>query len=300
MSKNYSKAELRGIAKSLVEELRECEDGTGISSWELLQCSGYDMDSFDQWDLFEVHDALLREARANHITLDMSAHKDQVEGLPYNLDFIVRNKKAQIKCPRCGSMNTARYIYGMPIFSERMQQKLNARKWVLGGCCISSVEVNGKEIDTMPARRCNDCKKDFATAPILFTPKSEKAEDYRDIVTSIKFSVGGFFSGHTDVSIIKNEQGALVQVQKLSEPDEEPDDRQINAVKWQKIVNTLYGQMYLHEWKRSFVDPCVMDGTQWRLEIGLTKKRKRSYSGSNDYPPYWSKLLRIFREFVKV
>ena len=300
MGENYSKADLRHIAEYLVEDLRECDDGTTITSWQLLKTAGYDMEEFDQWDLFEIHDALFRTAKANRITLDMSAHKDKVEGLPYNLDFIVRNKRAQIKCPRCGSTNTARYIYGMPAFSERMQQKLDAGKWVLGGCCISSVEVNGKQVETMPARRCNDCKKDFATEPILFTPKSETAEDYREIVTSIKFSIGGFFDGYTDVIIIKNDHGALVQVQKSLEPDDDPGDRQITLAKWQRIVNMLYGQMYLHEWKKSFVDPAVLDGTQWSLEIGLTGKRKRTYSGSNDYPPYWKDLLKIFREFAKV
>ena len=64
----------------------------------------------ETFDLFDLHDALFKAARANHITLDMSEHKDKVEGLPFNLTFVVRNKKAQIKCPRCGSQNTARYV----------------------------------------------------------------------------------------------------------------------------------------------------------------------------------------------
>lgn len=181
-----------------------------------------------------------------------------------------------------------------------MQQKLDAGKWVLGGCCISSIEINGHHVDTMPARKCNDCKKDFATAPILITPKNDTAEDYRDIVTCIKFSVGGYFDGYTDITIRKNDKGALVSVQKMLEPEEVPDDRQITPAKWQRIINKLYGQMYLHEWKKSFVDPCVLDGTQWSLDISLTGNRKRSYSGSNDYPPYWNELLKVFREFAKV
>ena len=132
------------------------------------------------------------------------------------------------------------------------------------------------------------------------TPKTETVEDYRDVVTAIKFSVGGFFGGYTDITIRKNDKGAVVKVQKTLAYDELPDDRQISPTKWQKIVNTLYSQLYLHEWKKSFVDPCVLDGTQWSLDISLTNKRKRSYSGSNDYPPYWNELLKIFREFAKI
>ncbi len=142
ISERFSKADLRHIAESLIEDLRECEDGTDITTWQLVKAAGYDMDDFQEWDLFDVHDALFKAAKANRITLDMSAHEGKVEGLPFNLDFIVRNKKAQIKYPRCGSINTARYIYGYPLFDEEMQKKLDEGKWVLGGCCISSVEID--------------------------------------------------------------------------------------------------------------------------------------------------------------
>ena len=157
-----------------------------------------------------------------------------------------------------------------------------------------------QHVDTMYARKCNDCKKDFATALILISPRKDTAEDYRDIVTCIKFSVGGFFDGYTDITIKKNDKGALVNVQKMLELEEVPGDRQITPMKWQRIVNTLYGQMYLHEWKKSFVVPDVLDGTQWSLDISLIGNRKRSYSGSNGYPPYWKGLLKIFREFAKI
>ena len=110
MSERYSKSDIREIAEYLVEDLRECEDGTVTTTGRLARASGYD--DMETFDLFDLHDALFKAARANHITLDMSEHKDKVEGLPFNLTFVVRNKKAQIKCPRCGSQNTARYIYG--------------------------------------------------------------------------------------------------------------------------------------------------------------------------------------------
>ena len=108
MSEKYTKEELKYIADSLVEDLRECEDGTEITTCQLLHAAGYDISEFEWDNLFDIHDALFRAARANHITLDMSKHEGLEEGLPYNLDFIVHNRKAQIKCPYCGSKNTAR------------------------------------------------------------------------------------------------------------------------------------------------------------------------------------------------
>ena len=98
----------------------------------------------------------------------------------------------------------------------------------------------------------------------------------------------------------KNDNGALVNVQKTLETEKIPEDRQITVHKWQMIVNTLYKQMYLHEWRKRFVDPRVLDGTHWSLDVLLSGNRKRSYSGINDYPAYWSELLKVFRKFAKM
>lgn len=196
MGDNYSKADLRHIAEYLIEDLRECENGTVTTTRRLLDYAGYDVSEFEEWDLFDIHDSLFRAAKANHIKLDMSAHEGRLEGLPFNLDYVVHNSKAQIKCPRCGSKKTARIIYGYPLFSEKMQKMLNEGKWF-------------------------------------------------------------------------------------------------------RIVNTLYNNLYLHEWKKSYVDLDVLDGTQWELDIKLTDKRVRHYSGSNEYPPNWKELVKIFREYAK-
>ena len=210
-------------------------------------------------------------------------------------------EEAQIKCPHCGSINTARYIYGNPVFSEEMEKMLETGKWVLGGCCINRVEMDGQDVDMDPAWKCNDCGRDFGTDPILITPKKNMVEDYRDIVIYIHFSIGGYFSGHTAIDIRRNAQGAQVTIDKFPIRDlSEVSDRQISVLKWEKIVARLYNQLYLHEWKKRYDDPYVLDGEQWSLEIGLTGRRKRTYCGSNAYPPYWKELLKIFRTYTKV
>jgi hypothetical protein len=182
MSDKYSKNDIKYIAEDLVEELRECKDGTVTTTAMLAKKYGYD--GMEMEDLFDLHDALFRTVKANKITLDMSEHDGKVEGLPFNLTFIVRNKKAQIKCPHCGSTDTARYLYGYPAFNEEMQKKLDEEKMVLGGCCIDVVHVNDQRVTIMPTRRCNKCKKDFGKPPIHKTRNEITAEDYRDIVES--------------------------------------------------------------------------------------------------------------------
>lgn len=85
-----SKEEVKDIVGTLIEELKKMEYGTCISTYRLLKYSGFDVDGFN--DLADIHMELFRQAEENHIILDMSAHENKCEGLPYNLTFIVRNQ----------------------------------------------------------------------------------------------------------------------------------------------------------------------------------------------------------------
>ena len=303
MGREYSKADIRDIAEDLVEELRDLDDGTKISTRELAEQNWYD--DLDEDDLFELDDALRRAAKANKITLDMSAHKGLEEGLPFNLSFIVKNKRAQIKCPRCGSIHTARYLYGMPAFNEEMKRKLDAGRLVLGGCCVSFVEVDGEEIYDMPKRFCNDCKKDFQSPPIIYKKEEDKWEDFRDIVTQIKFEIGGFL-GRSKVVIKRKDEGAIVHteepffIKKIDPENPIPyGDKQIRPDKWRRIVSKLFDEMYVHEWKKHYYpDEPVEDGEQWELTIRFEGRRGMKISGDNAYPPYWPELKKIFREYI--
>lgn len=295
-----TKTELRYMAEDLVEELREMPDGTEITSWQLLKAGGYDPQELDFSELMDHHQYLFRIARANHITLDMSKHEGKVEGLPYNLDFVVRNKKAQIKCPFCGSKNTARILYGLPVFSDELQAKMDSGKLHLGGCCISGVpDGHGGMINLDPGRYCNDCHKEFARPPYLVAKDRMSAEAYSDIVTGIRFSYGGYFMGHTEIIIKRTKEGAAVSVSQFPTEKEPIEDKQITSLRWMRLVYSLYSGLFLHEWKKSYDNFEVLDGEQWELEITMTNRRKRTYEGSNAYPPYWPELKALFRPFLR-
>ncbi len=295
-----TKTELRYIAEDLVEELRELPDGTAVTSGLLLKRIGYDPKDMNDEELFDYHNALFRAAKANHMILDMSEHENKLEGLPWNLDFVVRNKKAQIKCPRCGSKDTARILYGMPAFSDVLQEKLALGKIHLGGCCISGGETtNGDRISLDPGRYCNHCRKEFASPAYLRV--DEHYVSYIDLVEAVEFEVGGYFGGTTRVYLNKNDKGALVHVEYYNGRVElPPEDRQITPLRWKRLVNRLYNEFYIHEWKKSYNNWDILDGTQWELKIKLGGRRTRTYSGSNDYPPYWGELKALFRPFGKL
>lgn len=300
---NFTRTELRYTAEELVEELRESKNGSSVSVTGLLKECGYDIPDYSKRDIKVLRELLLKLSKANKIKLTekVGCSGDDPDDSVYTID----NLKAQIKCPYCGSTDTATIIYGMPAFSERMQEKLEKKKWALGGCCISLVKVGKSEVDISPKRLCNKCKKEFGTAPVLYDKATFIGEDYRDIVTSLKFSIGGYFEGHTEIVISKNEKGAVVNIEnrRLGLSNDEFFDslnpKQITRLKWDRILNKLYNEIYLHEWKKNYEDPNVLDGTSWELEITMTNRRKRTYSGINDYPPYWNELKKIFREYTR-
>lgn len=90
MNEYYTKTDLRRIVRAVNKKLRECEDGTDTTTCQLIMAAGYDDNKLSEGDLLDIHEALFRAAKTSKITLDMSAHDGMEEGLPYNLDFIVR------------------------------------------------------------------------------------------------------------------------------------------------------------------------------------------------------------------
>lgn len=195
------------------------------------------------------------------------------------------------KCPYCGSIDTAFYLYGEPNFNKSLEKKLERGEYILGGCCVHTECVNGKTVFIDPPWRCNKCRKDFGTEPVLFNKKSQKDEFYTDIVTSLQFEVHHFRS--TYVTITKAAKGADIVFDLEYSPYDGEQKKHISSAEWKRIVNTLYKKLYLHEWKKSYFKP-VCDGEGWSLEVKLTDQRRRYYHGSNAYPPYWDELKELF------
>lgn len=59
-----------------------------------------------------------------------------------------------IRCPQCGSEEVAEALYGMPVFDEDLQKKLDAGDVVLMGCEIIVGEKNYPYI-------CKECGHRF-------------------------------------------------------------------------------------------------------------------------------------------
>ena len=84
-----NKPEIDEIVRVLLKRIRELPEGTETSTakliWEIFN-NPRDL----RGSLMEIHFALLDAAKKEGIDLDMSGHEDRVEGLPCNLDFVIR------------------------------------------------------------------------------------------------------------------------------------------------------------------------------------------------------------------
>ena len=188
-------------------------------------------------------------------------------------------------CPRCGSANTAKILYGMLSFSEKLEKKLDAGEIVLGGCMVH---------ERQPRFWCNACKRAFGAA--AFTKDGTKLVP---LVSGVSFSVGGFFGGYQQIDFRKTETGAeYVVSERMTGHDRKDVAKKLSSEEWQALVDQLYNHLFLDDWKRKYVDKDILDGTQWELMIQLHEKCKREYYGSNMYPIYWKQLNELFRPYM--
>ena len=145
------RAKIKEMAEEMLQEACKQPAGTRATTVSLLRDAGYEVLCHEK-ELPELHAALFKAAKKRDLDLDQSAHDGKEEGLPFDLDFVIRYGDAMTRCPKCGSRKIAPILYGMPAFDEEMQRKIENRELYLGGCCVS---------DSDPRFHCFECGKDF-------------------------------------------------------------------------------------------------------------------------------------------
>ena len=247
------------IVEDLVEELRECEYGTVTTLGKLLKATGHDDQDLDRKELKILWDLLGTAGNAARVYLDWRMSKDKTEGPVEDLEFMVYNKNATVKCPRCGSGSTARIRYRIP----------------------------------HTVRKCSDCGKEFGGPPLIVAKDYLSAEDYRDVVTKVEFTAYETFGAYTKITVIKNDRGALVSVSEDPSAAGAVQSRQVEERFWNGLMYQLYRRIYLKDWNKSYDGPLGRQGARWELRIGMTGRRQRNYHGSNVLTPYFKELMQI-------
>lgn len=192
-------------------------------------------------------------------------------------------------CPFCGSRHIAVYLRGMPRYSEELMQAIEEGEIILGGCCVS---------DNDPRYYCHDCKKEFGRPPVFFRNKDPQRPD--DIIAA-DFLVGGYFDGYDNVLIRSSgDERAVCVVNPQAGYALQPlFIRALTAREWNALKKLLFDQCFIHEWKKSYIDPYVCDGTQWEITLSFRNGRKYRIGGSNAFPGTWEKLNRYIKKWIR-
>ena len=109
---------------------------------------------------------------------------------------------------------------------------------------------------------------------------------------SVVFSIGGYFQGYEVRTFIVSSGSVTVSAVNTLDP-QGAESRFDSGLTAEEFIEGLR-ELHIDEWKRSYVYPAIMDGTQWKLEIFFECGRRplRIY-GDNAYPYNFGELLRL-------
>lgn len=179
------------------------------------------------------------------------------------------------KCPKCGSKNSVKIVYGMPSF--KLFQEAEAGKVKLGGCCI---------IEGGPEYYCKDCKNEWNREQVLDIIYGQ--------IKGLKASVGGYFGGYYHVDIdLKNLKTTWLFKEGGSE---KTSTRSIRNKTAEEFIKSLK-EINLLNWKAKYVEPGVCDGTQWSVEIITDGRTVRKY-GDNKFPEEWRQFCKVIKRIM--
>ena len=109
----------------------------------------------------------------------------------------------------------------------------------------------------------------------------------------LKFSLGGFSQGTTGIELVGKEITRFTMgfqyTEVLCSPTQEDWDIFLRALNTHNVWN----------WEEYYMDPHMLDGTQWSLKIKAGSLKIKS-GGSNEYPPEFDGLIQAIHDLVKV
>jgi hypothetical protein len=179
------------------------------------------------------------------------------------------------QCPKCESKNTVKILYGMP--NHEAIQKAELGEIKLGGCCVI---VGG------PEYYCNDCEHEWN--------KEDALEAAYNKIKGLKASVGGYFEGFYNVDV--NLSILQVSWSHWVGGEDKTIQKTISPTTAKKIIEELK-MVNLLNWKAKYIEPGVLDGTQWSVEI-IRDERNISKRGDNKFPDEWDVFCKLIRKIT--
>lgn len=190
---------------------------------------------------------------------------------------------------------------------EEIMKKIRSLKIQIGQLKRSIENTDDMVLEVFPNRLTRlKCDRDYLERAIqayeeaggayVRSKAEQKDHDFNDTLDSMSklvFTIGGFFCGHETRTFTVSDDQVLVDVEKtLISMDKE----EYGPYRKEDFISGIKA-LHIGEWKRTYIDPLVMDGTQWELDIYYNNgRRPTKISGSNAYPYNFDDL----KEFLEV
>ena len=191
---------------------------------------------------------------------------------------------------------------------KEIMKKIRSLKIQIGQLKRSIEKTDDMVLEVFPGRLTRlKCDQDYLERAIQayeeaggeYVRSKAEQKDYDfnkalDSMSQLVFTIGGFFCGQETRTFTVSDDQVLVDVEKiLISMDKEEE---YGPYRKEDFISGIKA-LHIGEWKRTYKDPLVMDGTQWELDIYYNNGRKAvKISGSNAYPYNYEDL----KEFLEV
>ena len=190
---------------------------------------------------------------------------------------------------------------------EEIMKKIRSLKIQIGQLKRSIENTDDMVLEVFPSRLTRlKCDRDYLERAIrayeeaggeyVRSKAEQKDHDFNEALDSMSklvFTIGGFFCGHVTRTFTVSDGQVLVDVEKTMIS---MDKEEYGPYRKEEFISGIKA-LHIGEWKRTYNDLLVMDGTQWELDIYYNNgRRPTKISGSNAYPYNFDDL----KEFLEV
>ena len=190
---------------------------------------------------------------------------------------------------------------------KEIMKKIRSLKIQIGQLKRSIENADDIVCEVFPGRLTRlKCERDYLERAIqayeeaggeyVRSKAEQKDHDFNETLDSMSklvFTIGGFFCGHETRTFTVSDGQVLVDVEKTMIS---MDKEEYGLYRKEDFISGIKA-LHIGEWKRTYKDPLVMDGTQWELDIYYNNgRRPTKISGSNAYPYNFDDL----KEFLEV
>lgn len=192
-----------------------------------------------------------------------------------------------VKCVKCGSNNTAEYLFGMPKFDEQLEKDIADGKVKLGGCMVTDFD---------PKYHCNECDIDFG-----FSAKrlcDGKFTDYIEDTYYLEFGISyDNFLCVDDSKIIFEKKDDKYSVTILR--NGKKYTKEIKEKEFKYNISAFFEKAYILEWEDNCIREKSSINTRWNYVIKCEGMPTIENKGKDYFPPYF-KQAKLRHDYFSI